>query len=77
MGLVDVLIRRMLVRSLRTQVKLIARKGSVLKTSKALGVRQHKDAKLSPLSMKKAEAQVTRLLKKTRISEQQALSISF
>lgn len=31
-----------------------ARKGSVLKTSKALGVRQHKDAKLSPLSMKKA-----------------------
>lgn len=46
-----------------------ARKGSVLKTSKALGVRQHKDAKLEPLSMKKAEAQVTRLLKKTRISD--------
>lgn len=32
-----------------------ARKGSVLKTSKALGVRQHKDAKLSPLSMNKTE----------------------
>ena len=32
-----------------------ARKGSVLKTSKALGVKQHKDAKLSPLSMNKTE----------------------
>lgn len=41
----------------------------MLKTSKALGVRQHKDAKLSPLSMNKAEAQVTRLLNKTIISD--------